>query len=117
MRPSRPSLTAAILARNEERMLADCVRSVEFADERLVLVDAATRDRTREIARQLGARVEERVFVNFAAQRDLALSLRRHGGGRPGAKLGLTLRAARLLGARRLLDLMLRFGPHKLSLR
>src|SRR5438445_13432272 len=56
-------------------MLGDCVQSLGFADERLVLVDAATRDRTREIARGLGARVEERVFDNFAAQRDAALSL------------------------------------------
>jgi len=56
-------------------MLGDCVQSLAFADERLVLVDAATRDRTREIARDLGARVEERPFDNFAAQRDAALAL------------------------------------------
>jgi glycosyltransferase involved in cell wall biosynthesis len=68
-------LTAAIIARDEERMLGDCVQSLGFADERLVLVDAATRDRTREIARDLGARVEERAFDNFAAQRDAALRL------------------------------------------
>jgi glycosyltransferase involved in cell wall biosynthesis len=72
---AHPRLTAAVIARDEERMLGDCVRSLEFADERLVLVDAATRDRTREIARGLGARVEERAFDNFAAQRDAALSL------------------------------------------
>jgi glycosyltransferase involved in cell wall biosynthesis len=56
-------------------MLGDCLRSLEFADERLVLVDAATRDRTRELAAGLGARVEERGFDNFAAQRDAALNL------------------------------------------
>ena len=71
----RPRLTAAVIARDEERMLGDCVQSLGFADECLVLVDAATRDRTREIARGLGARVEERVFDNFAAQRDAALTL------------------------------------------
>jgi hypothetical protein len=69
------SLTAAVIARDEERMLADCLRSIAFADERLVLVDAATRDRTREVARIHGARVEERAFDNFAAQRDAALQL------------------------------------------
>jgi glycosyltransferase involved in cell wall biosynthesis len=56
-------------------MLADCLESVGFANERLVLVDAATVDRTRETARLHGARVEERVFDNFAAQRDAALGL------------------------------------------
>lgn len=54
-------------------MLPGCLESVQFADERLVLVDAATVDRTREVARLHGARVEERAFDNFAAQRDAAL--------------------------------------------
>ncbi len=74
-RAARPRLTAAVIARNEERMLGDCMRSLGFADECLVLVDTATRDRTRELARSLGARVEERAFDNFAAQRDAALRL------------------------------------------
>jgi glycosyltransferase involved in cell wall biosynthesis len=71
------TLTAAVIARDEERMLPDCLRSLAFADERLVLVSAQTQDRTREIARMGGARVEERVFDNFAAQRDAALKLAR----------------------------------------
>jgi glycosyltransferase involved in cell wall biosynthesis len=66
-------LTAAIIARDEETMIGGCLASLGFADERLVLVDAATRDRTREVAHSFGARVEERVFDNFAAQRDAAL--------------------------------------------
>jgi anaerobic selenocysteine-containing dehydrogenase len=43
---------------------------------------------------------------------DLALGLRAHGGGRPSRKLTLMLHAMRRLGPRRLLDLLLRFGPH-----
>jgi glycosyltransferase involved in cell wall biosynthesis len=74
---ARPTLTAAVIARDEEAMLGDCLTSIAFAEECLVLVDAATRDRTREIARERGARVEEQVFVNFAAQRDTALKLAR----------------------------------------
>jgi glycosyltransferase involved in cell wall biosynthesis len=69
------TLTAAVIALDEERMLPDCLDSVVFADERLVLVDAATVDRTREVARQRGARVEERAFDTFAAQRDAAILL------------------------------------------
>jgi glycosyltransferase involved in cell wall biosynthesis len=71
----RPRLTAAIIARDEERTLGACLQSIAFADERLVLVDAATRDRTREVARSHGARLAERTFENFAAQRDAALAL------------------------------------------
>jgi glycosyltransferase involved in cell wall biosynthesis len=72
---AHPRLTAAIIARDEERMLGECLQSIAFADERLVLVDAATRDRTREVARSNGARVAEQAFENFAAQRDAALQL------------------------------------------
>lgn len=70
-----PTLTAAVIARDEEGLLADCLVSIAFADERLVLVDAATSDRTREVAAAAGARVEERLFDNFAGQRDAALRL------------------------------------------
>jgi (heptosyl)LPS beta-1,4-glucosyltransferase len=73
------TLTAAVIARDEQELIAECLRSISFADERLVLVDAATRDNTREVARKLGARVEERQFDNFAAQRDAALGLARGG--------------------------------------
>lgn len=69
------TLTAAVIARDEESMLPGCLTSLEFADERLVLVDAATVDATREVARLHGARVEERTFDNFAGQRDAALRL------------------------------------------
>src|SRR5581483_5705697 len=54
---------------------------------------------------------------DFEVLLDLALSILRHGGGRGGIRRTAPLRAARLLGERRLLDLFLRFGPHKLSLR
>jgi glycosyltransferase involved in cell wall biosynthesis len=70
-----PRLTAAVIARDEESTLNACLQSIAFADERLVLVDAATRDGTREVARSNGARVAERAFENFAAQRDAALGL------------------------------------------
>jgi glycosyltransferase involved in cell wall biosynthesis len=69
------SLTAAIIARDEQALIGECLDSLSFADERLVLVDAATTDRTRELARARGARVEERAFDNFAGQRDAALAL------------------------------------------
>lgn len=75
MSDARPRLTAAVIARDEEDLLGECLQSIAFADERLVLVDAATRDRTREVARGNGARVAERAFSNFAAQRDAALAL------------------------------------------
>jgi (heptosyl)LPS beta-1,4-glucosyltransferase len=75
MTHGHPAITAAVIARDEEAMIGDCLSSLTWADDLLVLVDAATCDRTREIARSHGARVEEQVFWNFAAQRDRALGL------------------------------------------
>ncbi|MBV9578329.1 MAG: glycosyltransferase family 2 protein [Chloroflexi bacterium] len=68
------SISGVVIARDEERMLAACLASLAFADERLVLVDARTVDHTREVARHAGARVEERAFDTFAAQRDAAMA-------------------------------------------
>ena len=72
---SRPSLSAVVIARDEAAHIGECLDTLGFADERLVVVDASTRDRTREIARARGARVEDWPFRNFAAQRDAALAL------------------------------------------
>ena len=75
LRPARPTLTAAVIARDEEQLIPDCLRSIAWADEVLVLVDSATRDATREMSRGAGARVAERAFDTFAAQREAALAL------------------------------------------
>ena len=48
---------------------------------------------------------------------DLALGLQRRGGGRRDRVLNFMMRAMRRLGPPRVLDLLLRFGPHKLSLK
>jgi hypothetical protein len=72
---AQPTVTAAVIARDEERSIGECLASVAWADERLVLVDAATVDGTRDVARQRGARVVQRAFDTFAGQRDAALGL------------------------------------------
>jgi anaerobic selenocysteine-containing dehydrogenase len=48
---------------------------------------------------------------------DLTLKLQAHGGGRRDRVLNATMRAIRFFGPRRTLDLLLRFGPHRLSLK
>lgn len=49
-------ITALILAKNEERNIEDCIRSVSFTDEVLVIDDFST-DKTRALAESMGARV------------------------------------------------------------
>ncbi|WP_066079340.1 glycosyltransferase family 2 protein [Bergeriella denitrificans] len=53
------TLSVLILARNEERNISDCIGSVAFADEIIVIDDFST-DRTRQLAEEAGARVIQR---------------------------------------------------------
>lgn len=69
---SAPSLTACVIARDEEERLPACLESLAFCDE-VVVVDSGSRDRTREIAAAAGATVIENPWPGFAAQRNVAL--------------------------------------------
>jgi glycosyltransferase involved in cell wall biosynthesis len=71
-------LSAVLIALNEEKMLADALRSVAFCDE-IVLVDSGSTDGTRALAEQAGARVIVNApWPGFVAQRDLAVRAARH---------------------------------------
>lgn len=69
---SRPRLSLAVITHNEERRLGDCLRSVPFADE-IVVVDSGSTDRTRQIAEESGARVFVSDFKDFSSQKNLAI--------------------------------------------
>jgi glycosyltransferase involved in cell wall biosynthesis len=76
-KPAPASLSACIIARNEETSLPDCLASVGFCEE-IVLVDSGSTDATSAIARAAGAHVIEQPWLGFAAQRNVALD---HAGG------------------------------------
>lgn len=67
-------ISALLLARDAERELAALLPALAFAREVVVVVDAATTDRTREVAAAHGARVHERALDGFGAQRRFALA-------------------------------------------
>lgn len=67
-------LSVIILTKNEERHIADCLRSADWADEVIVL-DSFSEDRTVEIAQSMGAIIYQRPFLNYADQRNVALDL------------------------------------------
>ncbi len=72
-RRARVSLT--MIVRNEEGNLPNCLASVAGVFDEIVVVDTGSTDRTREIAREFGARVFDFVWVNdFAAARNAALA-------------------------------------------
>ncbi len=66
-----PGISAIVLTKNEEANLADCLQSLAWADE-LLVVDSFSTDETVAIAQAHGARVVQHAFVNYAAQRNYA---------------------------------------------
>ena len=71
------SLSAVIITCNEERRIAACLESVEFADE-IVVVDSGSTDGTPEIALQYGARVVSQEWLGFGRQKQFAVSCAAH---------------------------------------
>lgn len=69
------TLSAIVITRNEEAVIRRCLESVAWADE-IVVVDAGSTDRTVEICRELGVRVEVRAdWPGFGTQKNRALEL------------------------------------------
>jgi glycosyltransferase involved in cell wall biosynthesis len=63
-------ISVIILTKNEEERIEACVKSVEWADE-VIVVDSGT-DKTQEIAKKLGAKVYFREFDNYVNQKNWA---------------------------------------------
>jgi hypothetical protein len=66
------TITACVIAQDEEQRLPECLASLEFCDQ-VVVVDSGSRDRTRELAAAAGAEVVENPWPGFSAQRNVAL--------------------------------------------
>ena len=62
---------------NEEENIQECLESVTWADEILV-VDSFSKDRTLEIARRFTDRILQREYVNSASQKNWAIPQARH---------------------------------------
>lgn len=68
-------LTALVITYNEEQNIKTVLDHLAFADE-IIVVDSFSTDKTFEIASDFkNAKVVQRVFDNFASQRNYALSL------------------------------------------
>ncbi|MCS6853800.1 MAG: glycosyltransferase, partial [Elioraea sp.] len=70
---SAPRLSALVVARNEEARLGDCLASLRFADEIVVVLDRTT-DRSADIARGVGARVLEGAWEIEGDRRNAGLA-------------------------------------------
>jgi glycosyltransferase involved in cell wall biosynthesis len=65
-------ISAVVVCGNEEANLADCLESVRWCDE-MVVVESLSTDRTPEIARRYTERVISRAWAGYVAQKQFAL--------------------------------------------
>lgn len=72
-----PKISGIVITKNNEDKIADCIRSMSWLDE-VVVVDDFSQDRTREICESLGARVVCHPFEGFVEQKKYATSLTRN---------------------------------------
>jgi glycosyltransferase involved in cell wall biosynthesis len=70
-------LSVALIARNAAAQLGHCLASVAFADE-IIVVDSGSTDATVELAARHGARVIQREWPGFGAQKQFAVEAARH---------------------------------------
>ena len=77
--PSIPPtpITAVVIAKNEEKNLARCLRSLSFCDE-IIVVDSGSQDQTQAIARSFGCTVYDHPFTRFGDQKAFAVSKATH---------------------------------------
>lgn len=66
-------ISALIICRNEEKNIEDCLKSVLWCDE-IVVIDAFSTDRTIEIAEKFTENIFQNEWKGFAEQRKFALT-------------------------------------------
>jgi len=72
-----PKISAVLIAQNEEDRIEAALRSLAFCDE-IVVVDGGSHDSTTARVRAMGARLLERPFDGFVAQKNFAVEQARH---------------------------------------
>jgi len=67
------NISALILTKNEEEMIGDCLKQLDFVDE-IIVLDQNSTDRTEEIAKKYTERILKTKNSDFAKNRDLLAS-------------------------------------------
>lgn len=76
-RGERPCVSACIITLDEADRISDCLASLDFCDE-IVVVDSGSRDATTAIAAHAGARVLQHAFDGYRSQKDYAVRNAHH---------------------------------------
>ena len=70
---NKKSIVGLILTLNEELNIKDCISSLNFCNE-VIVFDSFSDDQTVLFAKESGATIKQRIFDNYAAQRNAALN-------------------------------------------
>ena len=71
-RPRTATIAAVVITKDEEKNIADCLESLRWADE-LIVVDAESRDRTVEVATRYTSRVYVRPWPGYGPQKNFGI--------------------------------------------
>ena len=74
---TRPPVSVCIITHNEEKRIRQCLESVKWAEE-IVVVDSHSTDRTVEICKEYTQRVYQRDWPGHVEQKNFALGLASH---------------------------------------
>ena len=67
-------VSVTVITKDEEKNISDCLKSVEWADE-IIVVDSESTDRTVELAKQFTDKIFIRKWEGYVPQKRYALSL------------------------------------------
>ena len=70
-------ITAIIPTLNEEIHIKDAIKSVDFADE-IIVIDSYSSDKTLEIAEKMNVKIIKRKFDDFSSQKNYAIKQASH---------------------------------------
>jgi glycosyltransferase involved in cell wall biosynthesis len=73
----RPPISVCIITHNEEKRIRQCLESVKWAEE-IVVVDSHSTDKTMDVCKEYTPRVYERDWPGHVEQKNFALSLASH---------------------------------------
>jgi len=70
-------ISAIVLTKNEEKNIQECLKSLSWCDE-IIVIDDNSNDKTLEIAKNQGARVYQKELTDFSDQRNFAQKKAKH---------------------------------------
>lgn len=66
-------ISGVVITFNEERYIAQCIRSLQNVTDEVVVVDSLSTDKTKDICLEMGVRFIEQPFLGYVEQKNFAL--------------------------------------------